>query len=290
MYSYIRSNIRSKQDSELNDLDDCELEKIILCLDIFNKNLFINQENYQLQNDNVENEERERRDSYIENNYYLWNFKEILDFDSYSNSKIKFCFKFKIPNDNKGMNLFDESGKYICKDGSIKELKSPLDDDCYYIYDRIKAINLRDDIIQYINQILYQNSLYSLDKFENYISIELIKHGKPSHLFTKQEIEEEMRKADDRVNNQLIIDEDGYAKVIKNEGYGYLYPVRHESWDAGNVYVGKYSELSTLDDNYISSLQGWLSYLKTGRNQYIDYIYNNQDEEELLNEIRKYYF
>jgi len=285
MYSYIRS----KQDSKLNDLDDCELEKRILCLDIFNKNPFINQENYQLQNDNVENEERERRDSYIENNYYLWNFKEILDFDSYSNSKIKFCFKFKVPNDNNGMNLFDKSGKYICKDGSIKELKSPLDDDCYYTYDRIKAINLRDDIIQYINQILYQNSLYSLDKFENYILIELIKHGKPSHLFTKHEIKEEMRKADDRVNNQLVIDEDGYAKVIKNEGYGYLYPVRHESWDAGNVYVGKYSELSTLDDNYISLLQGWLSYLKTGRNQYIDYIYNNQDEEELLNEIRKYY-
>ncbi|NLW41363.1 MAG: protein kinase [Tissierellia bacterium] len=287
MYSYIRS----KQYSESSNLDDYELEKRILCLDIFNRDPFRNQKNYQLQKNKVmkKNEERKRRDSYIENNYYLWNFKAILDFDSYSNVKIKFCFKFKTPNNNHLLNLFDKSGKYICKDGSIKELKSPLDDDCYYTYNRIKAINLRDDIIQYINQILNQNSLCSLDEIENCISIELIKCGKPSHLFTKQEIEEEMRKADDRVHNQLVIDEDGYARVIKDEGYGYLYPVRHEPWNAGNIYVGKYSKLSTLDDDYILSLQGWLLYLKTGRRQYMDYIHDNQDEEELLNEIRKYY-
>lgn len=287
MYSYIRS----KQDSELNNLDDYELEERILCLDIFNRDPFRNQKNHQLQKNKVmkKNEERKRRDNYIENNYYLWNFKEILDFDSYCNVKIKFFFKFKAPNDNHLLDLFDKSGKYICKDGSIKELKSPLDDDCYYTYDRIKAKNLRDDIIQYINQILNQNNLCSLDEFENCFSIELIKCGKPSHLFTKQEIEEEMRKADDRVHNQLVIDEDGYARVIKDEGYGYLYPVRHESWNAGNGYVGKYSKLSTLYDDYISSLQGWLLYLKTGRRQYMDYIRDNQDEEELLNEIRKYY-
>jgi len=98
-----------------------------------------------------------------------------------------------------------------------------------------------------------------------------------------------MQKADDRVHNQLVIDEDGYAKVIKDEGYGYLFPVRHESWDAGNIYVGKYSKLLTLDDDYISSLQGWLSYLKTGRKKYMDYVHGNKSEEELVNEIKRYY-
>ena len=66
-------------------------------------------------------------------------------------------------------------------------------------------------------------------------------------------------------------------------------PVRHESWDAGHMYVGKYSKLSTLDDNYISSLQGWLLYLKTGRTQYMDYLHENTNEEELLKEIKEYY-
>ena len=98
-----------------------------------------------------------------------------------------------------------------------------------------------------------------------------------------------MRNADDSVTNQLIIEEDGHAKVIKDDGYGYLFPVRHESWDAGNLYVGKYSKLSRLDDYYISSLQGWLLYLKSGRKQNMDYIHQNANEKDLLEEIKKYY-
>lgn len=90
--------------------------------------------------------------------------------------------------------------------------------------------------------------------------------GAPTHLFTKEEIAAEMRRADDRVTNRLIIDENGYAKVLQNINRRLSpYPVSHEAWDAGNVYVGKYSKLSTLNDNYIASLQGWLDYLKQGR-------------------------
>ena len=60
----------------------------------------------------------------------------------------------------------------------------------------------------------------------------------------------------------------GNAKVykVKNQnirdcGYGYTYPVSYESWDAGNCYVGKYSNLSTLDEDYIAALDAWLMYL-----------------------------
>lgn len=71
--------------------------------------------------------------------------------------------------------------------------------------------------------------------------------------------------------------------------HGYLFPVRHESWDAGNVYVGKYSKLLTLDDDYIASLQGWLLYLKSGLKQNMGYVYEDANEEELLEEIKKHY-
>lgn len=98
-----------------------------------------------------------------------------------------------------------------------------------------------------------------------------------------------MRNADDRVNNQLVIDENGYAKVIKRDEFSYLYPVRHESWDSGNMYVGKYSRLSTLEDDYISSLQGWLLYLKTGSPKYMDCVRDNRNEEYLIQEIMTYY-
>lgn len=98
-----------------------------------------------------------------------------------------------------------------------------------------------------------------------------------------------MRDADDRFRNQLVIDENGYVKVIQDDNIGHLFPVRHEPWEAGNNYVGKYSDLSTLDDQYISSLQGWLLYLQTGRKQYIDYVRENVDEEGILAKIGGYY-
>ena len=140
-----------------------------------------------------------------------------------------------------------------------------------------------------MSEILKKNMLTGLGEHQDFFSIKAIRCGKPKHLFTKREIETAMRNADDRFNNQLVIDEDGYAKVLKNDEHGYLYPVRHESWDSGNIYVGKYSSLATLDDDYISSLQGWLLYLKTGNPKYMDYVHDNRNEEELIQEIKTYY-
>lgn len=114
--------------------------------------------------------------------------------------------------------------------------------------------------------------------------------GVPTHLFTKEEIAAEMRCADDRVTNRLIIDENGYAKVLQNVNRRiFPYQVSHEAWAASNVYVGKYSKLSTLNDNYIASLQGWLDYLKTGQAQYMDYVRENKDERDLIAEIKSFY-
>ena len=96
-----------------------------------------------------------------------------------------------------------------------------------------------------------------------------------------------MKKADDRKHNTLVIDENGYAKVVSGENLNY-YPVRQETWRAGDCYVGKYSDLSTLDDDYMSMLQGWLYYLETNHAQRMDYIESKQ-EKELLERIREFY-
>ena len=277
-----------KQNEQLSKVDDEEIERRILNLSTFNRNPFNKHVAFSSQKNDIKNKNEEQKSkSYIQDNYTSWTFKAILEYEDITITQIKYFFKLIIPTHS--FNFFDESEKYICKDGCIKDLKSNTDDDCYYIYDRVKAINMRNNFQKAINQILYQDGLCPLEEYENCISIEFIKCGKPSHLFSKQEIGNEMRKADDRVNNRLVIDEDGYARVIKHDEFGNLYPVRHESWHAGNIYVGRYSKLSTLHDDYISSLQGWLLYLKTGRGQYMDYVHDNQDEEELLNEISQYY-
>jgi hypothetical protein len=64
-----------------------------------------------------------------------------------------------------------------------------------------------------------------------------------------------MRSADDRVNNTFVIDENGYAQIVQRHNESNFYPLRYETWCAGNVYVGRYSRLSDIEDTYIYSLE-----------------------------------
>lgn len=92
-----------------------------------------------------------------------------------------------------------------------------------------------------------------------------------------------------RHNNQLVIDEYGYAKVVSGHEDGMLYSVRLESWNAGNNYVGKYSKLFSLDENYKFCLYGWLQYLLTGEGQFVDYIDEPVEVESMVLQIQNIY-
>lgn len=127
---------------------------------------------------------------------------------------------------------------------------------------------------------LFENEIFS------YFEVNIICISKPTHLFSKNEIKSLMKNADDRVNNTLVIDENGYPRIISNNEFDLSsFPVRHETWNAYNSYVGKYSKLSTLDDTYISSLHGWLSFLKSKKSVYIDYPPEFENEQELITKI-----
>ena len=281
----------AKQDNKFKNLSDEKLEDRILKLELFNKNLFKNEkyDNDEVLEMNKWFESQKESENYISNTFVNWDFSHIVNkYEQIESYNIKFIFKFKNPNsDFLSFESLIGIDNYICMDGKIRKLNSPNEEQCYCVYDRKIAIKMKDKFEEEVTELLKKNQLLELD--DSSFSIKLIRVGKPTHLFTREEIEKEMRDADDRFSNQLIIDEAGHAKVIKNENFGYLFPVRHESWDAGNNYVGKYSALSTLDDNYISSLQGWLLYLETDNMQSMDYIHKNTNEEELLKEIKKYY-
>ena len=225
---------------------------------------------------------------YVEENYLSWNFKEILKFEKDQGESIQFYFQISVHNEDSICKLFEDFHVF-CKDGSIKKLNPSNDDNCYYLYDRTKAIQLKNQLQQKIEEILKTNGFDDIREYPEWVSIDFIRGEKPAHLFTREEIEQEIKKADDRVSNQLIIDENGYVKVTRNEGYGKLYPVRFEQWDAGNRYVGKYADLSLFNVVYLVALDGWLNYLKTGRKQYMDDYYKELNEEELIKEIKKYY-
>ncbi len=176
-----------------------------------------------------------------------------------------------------------EEHLYLCKDGFIRRQNADNSNECYWVSNREAAIEISNNINQLVGSLCRDNG-YD-EPIIRVFAIEF-KQGqkKPTHLFTKEELKNAMQKADDRVHNQLIIDENGYIKVIRD--YGHTYPVSHEAWDAGNCYVGKYSNLSTLDEDYMAALDAWQTYLITGEHVRIDFVPNDVDESELIKEIK----
>ena len=152
-----------------------------------------------------------------------------------------------------------------------------------------EAIKSLENITNLFEEYLKDEGLATIDDYHQYFSISFRRHGTPAHLFEKSEIETAMRNADDRHNNQLVVDENGYVKIISDDEDGMLYPVRLECWSAGNNYVGKFSELYTLDEDYKYCLHGWLRYLMTGRKQYMDYLTEEIEEDSLISKIKEFY-
>lgn len=231
---------------------------------------------------------KKNRKKFLKENLYKLDFSDLTGKYYIDNKNIKFRFKLSLSDDFSLADL-EQKYYYITINGTVKEMPTESTKECFYIGNRSDAIKFKENINLHISKYLEENNHKPLEPSESLIIIELEREGIPKHLFKKEEIKEAMNKADDRNNNQLVIDEDGYVKIIQKLEEGFLYPVRHEVWISGNNYVGKYSKLSSLDDDYISSLQGWLLYLQTGEKQYIDYISENQNEDLLLEEIRKFY-
>ena len=162
----------------------------------------------------------------------------------------------------------------------------------YYLSDNtpvIRAIIPSSALMRYEND----SAIYRIEETRFFSArvddSQLRRTGNPSHLFTKEEIKEVMQAADDRLNNMLVIDEFGYAHIISDLENGNSYPVRLESWDAGNNYVGKYSQLHTLDDSYTMALEGWLEYLKHCRSVRKDWCEENLSICELIEQIQEFY-
>lgn len=233
------------------------------------------------------NKEGKKPTSFIKENFKTWCFKDL--FGKHSDEKnIVFFITFE-EDDQSYSSFYSDENLYLCSDGYIKRLDDDHFNEVYCIYNRNEAIAIKEQAREFINKKCTENAFDLQKLYKHYFSIHLKRAGKPIHLFTKSEIEDAMHNADDRQHNMLVIDESGYARIIQDTENGFLYPVRHESWNAGNVYVGKYSKLLTLDDDYIASLQGWLIYLKTGRHVYMDYVHDNKNEDELIKLISKYY-
>lgn len=201
-------------------------------------------------------------------------------------SKIKFSFHI---NPKEGFSFAQRDGKYtLCKDGYFR-LKVN-EDNIYYAYSRQVGQGVYNDCNLKIKNLVLAVGYDENDIRISSINFDLHFNGKPTHLFSEEEIRQLMKEADDRKNNILVIDEDGYAQLVNRPFEALWYPTRQESWCAGNIYVGKYSDLSDASGAYQVSLNGWLSYLETGDQQYGNewIFYTPEEKEQCISEIKKY--
>lgn len=219
-----------------------------------------------------------KKHSISEDDYYSFRFKIVEFKEGFEGKYAKFYISFE---PNNGMFEFDFKEIRLCTDGFLRKFERDNFCNVLFFSDR-----------EHAHEVLYQCKEKLLGEYGKevfgYFLVKVIGISKPEHLFTRDEIESLMKEADDRVNNVLVIDEKGYARIVENNALDvHSFPVHHEKWIAGNKYVGKYSNLSTLEESYLSSLQGWLSYLQTKRSIYVDYLCTTKAEEALIDEINK---
>jgi hypothetical protein len=185
------------------------------------------------------------------------------------------------------MDFFNKNADYLCTDGYIKALKETDMSEALEVNSKENVIALIEAIN---NKVKSDCEANGLDTELAYLSwdIDIIRKSKPSHLFTFDEIKNLMANADDSKNNKLVIDENGYARIITIPGPTYLYPVSIETWCAGNGYVGQNSSLSDAEPAYHLCLSLWLDYLNTDEKQYADY-YKQIDVDKTIEKIKEHY-
>ncbi len=221
---------------------------------------------------------------YIKNNYSEWS----IDLETFYN-EIDSNIRFKIVFDEDGGQLIfsqllaKKQEIVLSKCGTLRKNLNP--NEIMWLYKREDAIALETSLNSLIKEKCEANG-YVFPEYSSYITIEKEKCKNPNYLFTYSELVDELKKADDRHWNTVVINEDGRVCIVEENEY--LYPVRNETFQPGNNYVGKYADVEGVANDLYPTLLGcWLEYLKTGRSSYIDYYeYSACDVDRLKKEIK----
>lgn len=253
----------------------------ILPYEIFLKGANKNPFGSDLDSEEKREERKKKCRKFIEQNYEQWNLLEgIPDYINIQDGKLSYYFRYAADHD-----FFNYS--YLCCNGKIQ--KETNDCERYIVNSRDDAIKFEEKLCSIIKKKC-ENANIEFDLgYEQLFEIGIQRVGKPTHLFTLEELETKLRNGDDFHNNRLVIDENGFIQLIPECENPHLYPVRFEEFCAYNNYVGKYADLSDLSEEYLMCLQGWLIHLKTGKSVYIDYVHDNKDIEKITEEIKTFY-
>lgn len=111
--------------------------------------------------------------------------------------------------------------------------------------------------------------------------------------FSREELVGVIAAGDDEQHNSLVLTLEGYFKLMEtSQAQSKIAPiaVRHETFCAGNDYVGLNASLDKrlIEESYLSSLEGWIIHLATGKlGVYQDYLQGKKREAELWQEVKE---
>jgi serine/threonine protein kinase len=120
--------------------------------------------------------------------------------------------------------------------------------------------------------------------------IEIRRISAPSHLFTIDELRSALINGNDRKQNTLVVNGQGYLHLFESEDAFDLlqFPVINETYQPYGNYTGKYTSLFDLEEIYGALLNSWHEHLKHGCRCRVDY-FSPVDNEKTIKEILEYY-
>lgn len=248
-----------------------------------------------------ENEERRLNEShkkieiekklndFINGNLINYDFSHLFLSNKANDGYIGYVFSFE---KNK-KDYLNRKRYYLTQQGEwVLNKEKENNEDLYILYSEEDAIEFINRCNKLIKEKCEQAGIEYISDFKVF-EVEGKRLGVPEHLITREELKVVLLNGNDHVDNMLVINNKGYFELLEKHYFNDFefikYPVRHEGFQAYNNYVGKYSDVYHFEDTFISSLQGWLAYLKRGSTVYIDYVRENSDEELLLKEINALY-
>lgn len=228
------------------------------------------------------------KERFVIDNAGSWNLKKILPINL-MRKNLKYYFSltensYVLGGDNNPRFYLNKRGKLVQHSGNYMDKGIPFDE-CFGVYNRNLVPKFKTKLRNKINEILQEKGLEPLEVGIGYdISVNFIMRKRPNHIFSRTEINEVIRKADDNLDNWLVIDEYGRPNVVQiNQD---LYPVRFEYWSQGCGYFGKQVSEKHLAEVYSIALSAYLLYLKTGRSEFADYDYIGGSDEDKIKKIR----
>ena len=236
----------------------------------------------------IQKKKYDERKIFIINNAGSWNFKKILRKKWFRrNIKFFFCLKENVTSflgGNVPRFYLSKRGSLVQYSGNCMDEDIPLDD-CFYIYDRRTLPDFVNCLKNKINNILEENDFAPLGGMGYDVAVSFVMRKKARHLFSKKEVDQVIRNADDSVDNWLVIDEYGHLCVVQTNQD--LYPVRFEQSPRNCGYFGKLVSEKHLAQVYSFALSGYLSYLKTGTSEFVDFDYIGGSDEEKIKKIKE---